>query len=43
MYLPGDGSLRKVVAVEFAHCESHVSLGETKLDPPLFERFSELF
>lgn len=43
MCLPGDRSLGKIVAIEFAHSESDISLSKTKLDPSLFERFGELF
>lgn len=43
MYLPGNRSLGKIVAIKFAHGESDISLGKTKLNPSLFKRFGELF
>lgn len=39
---PGDGRLGEVVAVELAHGEADVALGEAELDPPLLERLGEL-
>ena len=40
---PADGRLREDVAVQSAQGQSDVGLGESQLDPPLFELFGESF
>lgn len=38
----GDGGLGEIVAVQFAHRQPDVALGEAELYPALFERLGEL-